>query len=634
MRSATRAGGAVSSTALTSTALRSTALTSTALTTALAGGLVAVLAACTPGAGPTSAAVGGGGGAGPGAGASAVASPSASPVAPVPRPSATPTAPAAATAGAVATPRPPAGTAVVAPDDAVAAAVATSAALFATAPVVVLAPVEDLRAQVRAARAAVALGVPLLLTAGAAAGPVVAAEVDRLGARVVLHVGAAPAVPDAPDAPDAPDVRDVVAPADDAALADLLGRALPAVADGVAGDGSPAAVLAVTDAVAAASPAGTAPAPSPAPVPGAGAGPARDAAEALLRRTRPGPPAGTGLVVVDGGTPSPAAAASARAAGLPVAVVAGADVAAADAVVRVAASAGAPLAPDAPVLAVGAFADPGTLAWQVRAASTGVQLPGGGQRVLPGRHLVALYGTPGAPALGLLGEQGLEATLQRAREVAAPYDALTDAPVVPTLEIIATVASAGPGDGDYSSELDPAVLAPWVDAAGAAGAYVLLDLQPGRDDFLTQARAYEDLLRRPWVGLALDPEWRLAPDELPLQQIGSVGVDEVEAVRAWLVDLVRREALPQKLLVLHQFRASMVQGRERLTTTRPEVAVLVHVDGQGNQPAKAGTWAALRRDAPPGLLWGWKNFLDEDTPVLTPEQTWAVQPTPDLVTYQ
>jgi hypothetical protein len=35
------------------------------------------------------------------------------------------------------------------------------------------------------------------------------------------------------------------------------------------------------------------------------------------------------------------------------------------------------------------------------------------------------------------------------------------------------------------------------------------------------------------------------------------------------------------------------------------------------------------------VRWGWKNFLDEDVPVLTPEQTVGIGPTsPVVVTYQ
>src|SRR5690606_16843167 len=122
--------------------------------------------------------------------------------------------------------------------------------------------------------------------------------------------------------------------------------------------------------------------------------------------------------------------------------------------------------------------------------------------------------------------------------------------------------------------------------------------------------------------------------QVHLRQIGSVGVDEVNATLTWVADLTREAALPQKLLILHQFQQRMISERERLDTSRPEVAVLIHADGQGSQPAKQGTWAALRRDAPAGVWWGWKNFYDEDVPMLTPEQTFAVQPVPDFVSYQ
>lgn len=59
-------------------------------------------------------------------------------------------------------------------------------------------------------------------------------------------------------------------------------------------------------------------------------------------------------------------------------------------------------------------------------------------------------------------------------------------------------------------------------AATAAGLYVILDLQPGRADLLTQAKRYAPLLAMPSVGLALDPEWKLGPGQVPLQQIGGV----------------------------------------------------------------------------------------------------------------
>jgi hypothetical protein len=113
-----------------------------------------------------------------------------------------------------------------------------------------------------------------------------------------------------------------------------------------------------------------------------------------------------------------------------------------------------------------------------------------------------------------------------------------------------------------------------------------------------------------------------------------VRADEVNAVSAWLADLVRSEDLPPKALVLHQFRLSMIQDRSALQS-HPELDMLVHVDGQGSQPDKQATWKALHVDAPEGVHWGWKNFFDEDTPMLSPSETMSqVTPTPSLVTYQ
>lgn len=273
--------------------------------------------------------------------------------------------------------------------------------------------------------------------------------------------------------------------------------------------------------------------------------------------------------------------------------------------------------------------------WTVRAAEGGFQLRNGGQRPFDGHRYVALYGAPGAPALGVLGEQGPEATVRRAEQVAKPYRAESDELVTPAMEVIATVAAGDAGaDGDYSTELPVSTLEPYVEAAHDADMPVIIDLQPGRSDFLSQAKQYESLLKKPGVWLALDPEWRLTKDQVPLQQIGSVSASEVNEVSSWLAALVEKEGLPPKALVLHQFRLSMIQDRDALKT-HPELDMLVHVDGQGSQPDKQATWKALHQGAPEGLHWGWKNFTDEDTPMLTPSQTMQdVQPTPSLVTYQ
>jgi hypothetical protein len=288
------------------------------------------------------------------------------------------------------------------------------------------------------------------------------------------------------------------------------------------------------------------------------------------------------------------------------------------------------------VLAIGAAFGPARrLAARVAVATTGVQLPGGGQVLFPMRRLLALYGYPGTPQLGALGEQGLAASIARIRGIASSYQRLSRVPVVPAFEIISTVAQANPGsDGSYSYETKPGTVRPWVRRATKAGMYVVLDLQPGRASLLAQARRYRSLLSLPNVGLALDPEWKLQPGELPLRQIGSVSAAEINEVIAWLARLTARDRLPQKLLVLHQFRLSMITDEKALDTRHDDLAIVIHMDGQGTPADKLQTWRAVTVAAPAGVFFGWKNFYTKDDPTLSPLQTMANTPQPVMISYQ
>jgi len=119
-----------------------------------------------------------------------------------------------------------------------------------------------------------------------------------------------------------------------------------------------------------------------------------------------------------------------------------------------------------------------------------------------------------------------------------------------------------------------------------------------------------------------------------LRQIGTVDAAEINRVSEWLAGLVRAEALPQKLLILHQFRFSMITNRE-LVETPAELAVLIHMDGQGAIATKYSTWDALTRQPDAHrYYWGWKNFYDEDFPTPTAEQVLALSPSPLFVSYQ
>lgn len=291
------------------------------------------------------------------------------------------------------------------------------------------------------------------------------------------------------------------------------------------------------------------------------------------------------------------------------------------------------------VLALGtAFVDDARLGSRLEVARTAAELPGGGVTPFPGRRMIALYGHPGAPVLGMMGEQSPEESVTRLKALVAEYQAvMPEENFVGAFEIITTIASSSAGsDGNYSILSSFERVLPFIEAAEANDVYVVLDLQPGRSTFLEQAKRYEELLKRPWVGLALDPEWRLLkPGDRHMVKIGQVPIEEVNEVGAWLAQLVRDNNLPPKVLTLHQFQPRMIINRELLDTSHDEIQYMVHVDGLGSQGAKQGTWRAILKDLPAGVYTGWKNFEDEDLPMLTPAQTLEqVSPLPDFVSYQ
>ncbi len=265
-----------------------------------------------------------------------------------------------------------------------------------------------------------------------------------------------------------------------------------------------------------------------------------------------------------------------------------------------------------------------------------LELPFGGRELLPKYRFTALYGSPAYKGLGALGEQPLKESIVRAKELATTYQEFSKEKVIPTFEIVATIASAELTENqDYSRETAIEKLKPWIDSAKEQGIYVLLDLQPGRSTFLTQAKLYKELLLEPHVGLALDPEWRLQkPTDRHLRRIGSVTATEVNETSNWLAELVKENNLPQKMFMVHQFKLSMITERETLITNRKELSYILHMDGHGSLEQKTTSYTTIQQNQPTNTYLGWKNFYDEDKPTPTPQQTMQQDPKPWFISYQ
>lgn len=260
------------------------------------------------------------------------------------------------------------------------------------------------------------------------------------------------------------------------------------------------------------------------------------------------------------------------------------------------------------------------------------ELPGGGQQVFAdNRILVAYYGTAGTGALGVLGEAAPARIMPRLARAAAPF-ARGGRTVQPVFELIVTIAHAHPTrSGAYSSSIARSEVRRYIEAAHRYGVLLVLDLQPGRADFLSVARRWEWALRDPWVGLALDPEWRMGSQDVPGRRIGSVSATEVNRVSAWLDALTARHRLPEKILMLHQFRTDMVRTVDRVRD-REHLALVQHVDGFGTPGQKLATFHHVVR--PRKFDLGFKLFYDEDVPRMRPAQVLRIRPKVSFVSFQ
>jgi len=265
-------------------------------------------------------------------------------------------------------------------------------------------------------------------------------------------------------------------------------------------------------------------------------------------------------------------------------------------------------------------------------AAPAATLPGGATSIFGGgKFLVAYYGTAQTGALGVLGETSPAQMARRVERAAEPF-ARRRQPTQIVFELIVSIADryAGKG-GDFSHDIPRAEVQKYIDAAHRHDALLLLDIQPGRSDFLTLAKRWAWALEDPYVGLALDPEWRMGKHAAPGTRIGSVDASEVNRVSAWLRDLTARHALPQKLFVLHQFRTDMIDRIGRIKPRRGLVMVQ-HVDGFGTPGQKLDTFHAVAR--PGQFFMGFKLFYDEDVHRMSAADVRRINPRVRFVSFQ
>jgi hypothetical protein len=280
-------------------------------------------------------------------------------------------------------------------------------------------------------------------------------------------------------------------------------------------------------------------------------------------------------------------------------------------------------------------ASPSSLAAPPPAAPALAELPRGGREIFPSYRLVGFCGTPGAPALGKL-DGNLPARAKSLQGFADKY--ARDRKVLPVFELIAVVVQSYPGaDGKYRRRVDDAVVDAYLQAARQSKALLLLNVQPGQADFLTEVSHFEKYLREPDVGIALDPEWAMKPKQKPGVFYGQTTGGAINEIAAYLSGIVKEGNLPEKVLVFHQLLRFIVKD-EASVEPYPGVVLVKSVDGLGPKHSKLVTYSDLMKTMTTGVHPGFKLFFDEDTRsggrLMTPAEVLALVPEPEYVMYE
>ena len=259
--------------------------------------------------------------------------------------------------------------------------------------------------------------------------------------------------------------------------------------------------------------------------------------------------------------------------------------------------------------------------------------PADADSVFSNCQVVAYYGYPPVPGLGVLGQFDTPDQMVAAlKTVAADFDGANgDRDVVPAIHLIAAIAQASPGaDGTYLARAPASLIEQYIALAEKDDLLVILDLQLGHASIDDEFAAVAPYLLNPRVHLALDPEW-VTPGA-PGTTIGSIDASTITHAQELLGTLAVTNHLPRKMLIVHRFTQGMITNAQDLGTLQG-VDLVIDIDGFGYAAAKSSEYNAFVRDAvmPHG---GMKLFYHQDVDLMTPAQVDALDPQPDVVIFQ
>lgn len=285
-----------------------------------------------------------------------------------------------------------------------------------------------------------------------------------------------------------------------------------------------------------------------------------------------------------------------------------------------------------PALASGATVVPAK--WPVKAE---YPLPGA---VLPFNRIVAYYGNFYSTKMGVLGEYPKPVMLAKLNaEIRKWQIADPSTPVIAGIHYIAVTAQGSPGaDGKYRFRMPDSEIMKAVDLAREIKGLAFLDIQPGLSTVQAEMSYFDKYMAMPDVHLGIDPEFAMTRkgSKKPGTVIGTLDAADINDVTAHLAKIVRDNNLPPKLLVIHRFTQGMVTNYASIIK-RPEVQIIMDMDGWGHQSNKIAAYSAYIKNEPvqfTGFKLFYKNDIKNGAVIFSPEQLLKLTPKPLYIQFQ
>lgn len=261
--------------------------------------------------------------------------------------------------------------------------------------------------------------------------------------------------------------------------------------------------------------------------------------------------------------------------------------------------------------------------------------------ILPKHRIIAYYGNLYSTKMGALGEYAPQEMWRRLNTELKAWEAADpNTPVVPALHYIAVVAQGAAGnDGMYRSRMPEKQIDSVLTIAkmGPKNTLVFLDIQVALSTIQQELPLLEKYLKMPNVHLGIDPEFSMKDGSKPGKRIGKYDADEINYCSDYLAKLVKEYNLPPKVFIVHRFTQGMVTNYQNIKL-RPEVQIVMHMDGWGPPELKKGTHRHFIYKEPVQFT-GFKIFYKNDIKnepyrLLTPQELLQLRPQPSYVQYQ